>query len=135
MRKKIIGLCLLILCLSVGLAFAENKKINLHAINSSIGLFSGDDIIETEGITVFDVLRAIIFWLSPGIFFVGILLVLYGNYKKLETMLSREMGIRKKIFPKLESCNYTFHVWLLERNTLIGVICIVCALTFFFVLR
>lgn len=135
MRKKILGLCLVILCLSVGLAFAENKKLNLQAINSSIGLFSEEDMMASDGLTVFDVMRAIIFWLSPGIFFVGILLVLYGNYKKLETILSREMGIGKKIFPKLESSNYAFHEWLLERNTLMGLICIACALTFFFVLR
>ncbi len=135
MRKKIIGICLVILCLSMGLVFAESKKPNLQAINSSIGLLSEDDIVEAEDITVFDVLRAIIFWLSPGIFFVGILLVLYGNYKKLETMLSKEMGIRKKIFPKLENYDYTFQRWLLEKNTLVGVIFIACAVTFFFVLR
>lgn len=135
MRKNILGLCLVILCLSVGLAFAESKKPNLKAINSSIGLFSGDDIAESEDVTVFDVLRAIIFWLSPGIFFVGVLLVLYGNYKKFETMLAREMGIRKKILPKLEGYNYAFHDWLLERNTLVGLICIASALTFFFILK
>jgi len=135
MRKNILGLSLVILCLSVGLAFAESKKPNLKAINGSIGLFSGEDLIEVEDITVFDVLRAIIFWLSPGIFFVGVLLILYGNYKKLEIMLSREMGIRKKIFPKLESYNYTFHEWLLEKNTLIGMVCIGCALVFFLALR
>jgi hypothetical protein len=135
MHKKILGICLVILFLSMGLVFAESKKPNLQAINSSIGLFSEDDIVEAEDITVFDILRAIIFWLSPGVFFVGILLVLYGNYKKLETMLSKEMGIRKKIFPKLENYDYTFQRWLLERNTLIGVIFIACAITFFFVLR
>jgi len=135
MRVKVWGVCLIILFLSVGLVFAEGKSINLHAINSSMGLFSEDDIAEAEDISVFDVLRAVIFWLSPGIFFVGILLMLYGNYKKLETMLSREMGVRKKIFPKLESYNYTFQGWVLERNTLMGIICIACALTFFFVLR
>jgi len=113
MRKKILGLCLVILCLSVGLVFAGSKKPNLQAIKSSVGLFSGDDIMEMEDITIFDVMRVIIFWLSPGIFFVGILLVVYGNYKKIETMFSKEMGIRKKIFPKLESYDYTFQRWLL----------------------
>ena len=135
MRNKVLVLCLIILCLSVGLVFAESKKPNIQAINSSMGLFSGDDIIAPEEIAVLNVLRAIIFWFSPVIFLAGILLVLYGNYKKLETMLSKEMGIRKKVFPKLETNNYTFHEWLLERNTLVGLICIICALVFFFVAR
>ena len=135
MRNKVLVLCLIILCLSVGLVFAESKKPNIQAINSSMGLFSGDDIIAPEEIAVLNVLRAIIFWFSPVIFLAGILLVLYGNYKKLETMLSKEMGIRRKVFPKLEANNYTFHEWLLERNTLVGLICIICALVFFFVAR
>jgi len=135
MRNKVLVLCLIILCLSVGLVFAESKKPNIQAINSSMGLFSGDDIIAPEEIAVLNVLRATIFWFSPVIFLAGILLVLYGNYKKLETMLSKEMGIRKKVFPKLETNNYTFHEWLLERNTLFGLICIICALVFFFVAR
>ncbi len=135
MRNKVLVLCLIILCLSVGLVFAESKKPNIQAINSSMGLFSGDDIIAPEELAVLNVLRAIIFWFSPVIFLAGILLVLYGNYKKLETMLSKEMGIRKKVFPKLETNNYTFHEWLLERNTLVGLICIICALVFFFVAR
>jgi hypothetical protein len=123
------------LCLLAGVAFAENKKPNLQAINNSIGVFSEEDVIPAEEAAIVDVLRAIFFWFSPGIFFVVVLLILYGNYKKLELMLSREMGIRKKIFPKLENYNYTFHDWLLEKNTLIGVICIACALAFFFILR
>jgi len=140
MHKNVIGLCLVILCLLIGLAFAQTEKPNLPAVNSQalnspVGLFSGEDIIEVDEVTVFDVLRAIVFWLSPGIFLVGILLILYGNYKKLETMLSREMGLRKKIFPKLESNNYAFQQWLLEKNTLTGLICLVSGLIFFFALR
>ena len=135
MRKSILGLCLVILCLSIGLAFAGSNKPNLKAINSSIGLFSGDDVIEGEGITVFEVLRAIIFWFSPIIFFVGLLLVLYGNFRKMEAVLSREMGLRKKVFPRLEVYNYAFHEWLLEKNVLVGLICIACGIVFFFVLK
>ena len=135
MCKKILGLWLVILCLTVGLAFAENKKPNLKAVDSSIALFSGVDIMEVDDITVFDVLRAIIFWLSPVIFLVGVLLVLYGNFRKIETIFSKELGIRKKVLPKLEDYNYTFHEWLLERNSLVGLICMACGLTFFFVLR
>jgi len=135
MRKSILVLCLLILCLSIGLAFAASNKPNLKAINGSIGLFSGEDVIEVEDITVFDVLRAIIFWFSPVIFFVGMLLVLYGNFRKMETILSKEMGMRRKVLPKLEAYNYTFHEWLLEKNIMVGLICIACGIAFFFVLR
>lgn len=135
MCKRILLLGLVILCLTVGLVFAENKKPNLQAVDSSIALFSGEDIIEAEDITVFDILRAIIFWFSPVIFLVGVLLVLYGNFRKIEKILSKELGIRKKVLPKLEAYNYTFHEWLLERNSLIGLICMACGVIFFFVLR
>jgi len=135
MCKRILLLGLVILCLTVGLVFAENKKPNLQAVDNSIALFSGEDIIEAEDITVFDILRAIIFWFSPVIFLVGVLLVLYGNFRKIEKILSKELGIRKKVLPKLEAYNYTFHEWLLERNSLVGLICMACGVTFFFVLR
>jgi hypothetical protein len=119
----------------VGLVFAEDKKPNLQAVDSSITLFSGEDIIEAEDITVFDILRAIIFWFSPVIFLVGVLLVLYGNFRKIEKIFSKELGIRKKVLPKLEAYNYTFHEWLLERNSLVGLICMASGVIFFFVLR
>ncbi|MFA5223965.1 MAG: hypothetical protein WC431_02225 [Candidatus Omnitrophota bacterium] len=109
--------------------------VSSQVLSSPVESFSGEDIIEIDEVTVFDVLRAVVFWLSPGIFLVGILLILYGNYKKLETMLSREMGLRKKIFPKLENNNYAFQQWLLEKNTLTGLICLISALIFFFALR
>jgi len=135
MHKNILWLSLIILCLAVGLAFAESKKPDLQMLNSPLELFSGEDIIEVDEVTVFDILRLIIFWLSPVIFFIGVLLVLYGNFRKVEAIFSREMGIRKKVLPKLESYNYTFHDWLLEKNSLLGLICIACGLTFFFILR
>jgi hypothetical protein len=136
MRRDILGLCLVFLCLSAGVAFAEGKKIPIQAINSSIGVFSGeDDIIDVDEVTIFEVIKPVIFWLSPLIFLVGVLLVLYGNYKKLDSIFIRELGIRKKIFPKLESNNYSFHAWLLEKNTLTGIICIVFATVFFFIFR
>ena len=85
---------------------------------------------------IFYMIRAFIFWCSPVIFFVGILLVLYGNYKKLENQLAKVVGgIPKKILPKLEDNIYTFHEWLLEKNTLIGLICVISSLLFFFILR
>ena len=136
MRKNILGLSLVILCLSAGVSFAEAKKMPPQAINSSIGLIPAeDDIIGIDEITIFEVVRPVIFWLTPLVFLTGVLLVLYGNYKKLDSIFARELGIRKKILPKLESNNYTFHEWLLERNTLTGIICIVCATVFFFVFR
>jgi len=136
MRRDIFGLCLVIFCLFSGTAFAEGRKIPVEAINSSIGVFSGeDDIIEVDEVTIFEVIKPVIFWLSPLIFLVGVLLVLYGNYKKLDSLFIRELGIRKKIFPKLEANNYSFHAWLLEKNTLTGITCIVFATIFFFVFR
>ena len=135
MYRNILGLCLIILLLLVGLSFAENKKPNPHVINSSFVWFSEEDVFENEGVTVFEVLRPIIFWLSPGIFFVGVLLILYGNYRRFEAIVDVEMGIRKKIFPKLESNIYTFHEWLLRKHILLGLICIVCALIFFLTLK
>ena len=87
-------------------------------------------------LSVFGIMRAIIFWCSPVIFFVGVLLVLYGNYKDLETKLAKEIGgIRRKTFPKLETNIYTFHELLLRRNTLVGLICVICSLIFFFTLK
>jgi len=85
---------------------------------------------------IFYAIKEFIFWCSPIIFFVGVLLVLYGNYRKLETNLAREIGgICKKTFIKWETNIYTFHDWVMERHTLVGLILVVCALLFFFNLR
>ncbi|MFA5276646.1 MAG: hypothetical protein WC417_07130, partial [Candidatus Omnitrophota bacterium] len=76
-----------------------------------------------EELTVFQVIRAIVYWCSPVAFFVGVLLVMYGNYKKIEQTLGKEAGIKKRIAPVLESNIFTFQEWLLQRHTLVGLIC------------
>ncbi len=89
-----------------------------------------------EARTVFDVTRAVLFWVSPVIFLTGVLLVLYSNYRKLEDKLGMEVGgIRKRVFPFLETNNYIFHEWLFERKTLTGLLLIVFSMTVFFTFR
>lgn len=87
-------------------------------------------------ITVFDIIRPIMFWLSPVIFLFGVLLVLYSNYRKLEEFLGQEIGgLQKRVVLAIETNIYVFHEWLLERRTLTGVFCIICSILFFFVFR
>jgi len=151
MRKSIFGLSLAILFLFVGLVFAqgvalqpigsgdivkvESKKPNVHKIESIVLRTMSGEAVETDQTTVFDVVRTIVFWFSPIIFFVGVLMVLSGNYRKLEEKLSREMGMRKKVLPKFEANDYSFHEWLLKKDTLLGLICIACASFFFFTFK
>lgn len=85
---------------------------------------------------IFEILRIALFWSSPVIFLVGLLLVLYANYKRLEEFFGKELfGIKKKVFPMLETNIYVFHEWLLEKKTLLGVICIVLGVLFFLEFR
>ena len=85
-------------------------------------------------LTIFDVMKVVIFWTSPFLFVIGIVLVLYSNYKRLEEILGKEFwGV--KIVPALETSIYTFQEWLLERRTLIGLICVILSIIIFFILR
>ena len=89
-----------------------------------------------DEITILQILRRIVFWSSPVIFFVGVLLVLYANYRNIEVALSKEIGgIRKKIVPKLETNIYSFQEFLLQKNTVVGLICVVSAMVIFFTMR
>ena len=84
----------------------------------------------------FHILRSIAYWSSPVVFFVGVLLVLYGNYKKIEQSLGEEIGgIKKRILPVLENNHFTFQEWLLQKHTMVGLFCMVVALVIFFLLR
>ena len=85
-------------------------------------------------LSFFDVMRLVILCSTPLVFFVGILLVLYGNYTSFEATRAKELGIRKRIMPKLEKNVYAFHEWCLKKNILIGVICIIYAVIIFLVL-
>ena len=83
----------------------------------------------------FHVLRVIVYCSSPVVFFVGVLLVMYGNYRKIEQTLGKEAGITKRIIPVLENNIFTFQEWLLQKHTMVGLICMVAALIIFFLLR
>ena len=86
--------------------------------------------------SVFEMLRLVLLWSSPVILLVGLLLILYANYKRLEEFFGKELfGIKKKVFPMFETNIYVFHEWLLEKKTILGVICIIIAVLFFFEFR
>ena len=89
-------------------------------------------------ITFLDALSVVLFWLSPVVFIfgVGLLLTSLNKYNKLENILGKEIGgIRKRIFPKLESNIYTLQQKLLQSKINIALVCVVCAVIFFFLLR
>jgi hypothetical protein len=90
-----------------------------------------------EEVTIFEVLRDVILWLSPAIFCVGLFLILAPKfYKKLEEKLNKEIGgIRKRVVPKLEKNINTFQTWMLTKNNLIGLICILSSFAFFLAFR
>jgi hypothetical protein len=81
------------------------------------------------------ILREIILWSTPVIIFVGVFLILYGNYSSFQSTLEKELGLRKRIIPKLEKNVYAFHEWCLKKNILIGIICIIYSVIVFLVLR
>ncbi len=87
----------------------------------------------TEILWVF--LKIFLYMLSVSVFVVGILLVSYKNYGKVEETLGVEKGITKRIIPALESNIFSFHNWLLKRRTAIGIICIIAAAAGFVELR
>lgn len=89
-------------------------------------------------LTVFEVLRIIFLGLSPVIFILGLLILLSNpeRYNRLETELGKEIGgIRKRIIPAIETNINALQNWLMKKRTIVGLICIVCAVVFFFLLR
>ena len=50
-------------------------------------------------ITFFHVLRAIAYWTSPVVFFVGVLLVLYGIIRRSNRPLVKRSGHKKEDCP------------------------------------
>ncbi len=85
-----------------------------------------------EGVTIFEIAQIILYALSPILFLIGIVMVLFGNYKILEDNLNKEIGgIKKKIFPKIEDNIFSFHSWLLEKRIAIGLICVIFAMALF----
>ena len=87
---------------------------------------------------VFLAMKTFLLWTCPLVFIEGILLLLTkeDKYSKIEEKLVKEVGgIRKRVFPKIETNIYTFQNWLLKRKLLLGIVFIVYALMLFAVLR
>ncbi|MFA5411496.1 MAG: hypothetical protein WC321_06555 [Candidatus Omnitrophota bacterium] len=90
------------------------------------------------GISFLDAVSVVLFWLSPLIFIFGLALLItsLAKYNKLESVLGREIGgIRKRVFPKIETNIYTLQQRLLESKIVIALVCIVCAFIFLFLLK
>jgi len=92
---------------------------------------------EFMNVTVFDVMRVILFWVSPVVFLVGLFLVVTAQrYSKFESVINKEIGgIRKRIVPKLETNIFHFHEWLLKRAVIIGFLCMALSVLFFLASR
>lgn len=80
-------------------------------------------------------LKIFLYVLSISVLLVGILLVAYKNYGKVEETLGVEKGITKRIIPPLETNIFSFHNWLLKRRTAIGIVCIITAAAAFVQIR
>ena len=91
-----------------------------------------------EQLTIFEVMRAILLWLSPLVLLEGIVLLIGKADKqiKIERLLGKEVGdIRKRLIPRIETNIYTFHNWLLKRSFILGLFLIICSVMLFIVLR
>ena len=88
-------------------------------------------------IMVFEVIKSVMFWTSPALFIVGLLLLIAEyKYRKLEEILGKEIGgIRKIVIPKLEATIYTFQERLLNRRIIVGSILIIFSILFFIIFR
>jgi hypothetical protein len=88
-------------------------------------------------ITIFEIVGRVLFYLSPVIFAVGILMIVSEyKYRKLEELLGKEIGGIKKIrFPRLETTIYTFHESMLKKRIFVGLVYIVSSVLFFIVFR
>ncbi len=91
-----------------------------------------------EQLTIFEVMRTIVLWLSPVVFLEGVLLLIIkvDKYIKLEHSLGKELGrLRKRVIPRIENNNYTFQNWMLKRTFTLGILFIIYSIMSFIVLR
>ena len=88
-------------------------------------------------ITIFDFMKPVLVLISPFLLLEGLFLLFLNQnaYIKFESLLGKEMGLKKRILPALEDNIYTFHNWLVERKFVIGLLCILCGILFFVVNR
>jgi len=91
----------------------------------------------SEQITIFEIVRSVLFFVSPVIFIVGVLLIITEyKYRKLEDVLGKEIGgIKRIIIPRLETTIYTFQESLLRKRVIVGLVCIICSAVFFFTFK
>jgi len=90
-----------------------------------------DDIL-----TVIQAVRIIFFWISPILFFCGVIIALYSNYRILEEKLAQSvLPVKVKKVLLVEKDIMSFHEWLLNRRVQLGLLCIISSLVFFFVLK
>ncbi len=92
----------------------------------------------TKAITTLDMIRLILLWISPLIFLKGLFLIVSTTkaYDELEKKLNREIGgIKKRIIPAMETNIEFLHKWLLVRKKAVGLVCILCAMLMFFLLK
>jgi hypothetical protein len=86
------------------------------------------------GTTILEKMIVILFSLSPFIFIAGlfILMTQLEKYRKLESVLGKEIGgIKKRIIPAIETNIYSFHNWLMKKKLIIGVIGIILSVVLF----
>jgi len=85
----------------------------------------------------FETLKSILLWVSPVVFLEGLILLFFkpDHYSKLEVALGKEMGIKKRMIPALETNIYDFHNWSLDKKNAVGSFCIVASAVFFLLNR
>ena len=88
-------------------------------------------------LTIFDIMKTILFWMSPIVFLLGLSLIFLTKerYEELEKILDKEMGLKKKLIPQIETNIYIFHKWLLGKRLLLGIFLIIYSIILFIVLR
>ena len=87
-----------------------------------------------EQSVVYEVIKVILLWTSPFIFLEGVLLLFVKRDKhiKLEQTLGKEIGgIKKRVFPKIETNIYTFQNQLLKKPFLLGLLFIFYSICLF----
>ena len=82
-------------------------------------------------------MRTILLWLTPLAFLAGIFLLTGKVDKciKLEQFLDKEVGIKKRLIPKIETNIYSFQNWLVKKRVMLGLFLIVYSIVSFIVLR
>lgn len=85
---------------------------------------------------VLQALRIVLFWLSPLLFLLGIVIALYSNYRMLEEKLAKNIiPIKLKRVIMIETNIYTLHEWLMSRRILIGLIAVVASVVFYLMFK